>query len=1287
MSNAAEMDPSSLTYRLELDDNTGEYLLKPIFTSACAKKSRPRKQNKRAEKAGTKEHSEEAGEKFCYNIKDESHVVENVEMMNSSIASGMNMNPMPSPSLSKDSGVASLSQQQKLINQKVAEAAKTSIMERFFNSQRDEERSCGDEATFSQKSCKSEIDDADNASISDLPQLPRIIYRLREEFGNNLPGCGIEELSIAEYVFNLRKLKRGTFDAAVTENYNELRWTDGVLEDLYEIAHSTGGAKSKASSAKTTTSKEMLVVDSSSTSESFLSKASVVDVESLGVIDALEKPPGDDPLFDEQANGKSPPNGNNLDDNKSVDESVSECDFSLGEITLEEKSPGHLAKPVKSCLDLIKDEPEDEILNIDVEKLNPFLPMSDFNNRVGTRKANPTQSSPFQSQTELSKSRKGIPEFIQDSSSPTRPIVNGENNQKTSPRKSDSALTMKSFPTANNKGSSETSPRSFETSSTMLMMRPPSRASSLFSQGGMSISLSSTHRPHLTHSRPPSALSSAKSPSPNLRNSLGTTFDSAPLILPSSRISLKSSMPSSKLSRMGRGSIIFASSDLSTRGFHQFLIKHSEISDGVESLETSIAEKQRQLFEERRNLTKIVGQLRALDENEANRDSMSSNFPVKDTKTFQSRLKRQLEGQRQRIKELENAILCLQSLHFEASGFHHSLLHSLMESSPSKPFQLMPFKENSRLEIEIDQDNGNEKVVAGTPRAFISYLFDKGSLRNGFLLQFFYVYRYLLTPIQLYNELLDKFMSSLSPLTGTEYLAVQVVQRTMDLLQIWVECFHSVDFRETPPRLLDALVKLVKDQMRPLSDEFGDRFLRSLDEFRYGKRKVDVEISESLCSANSSVFDDSHSFSSSTAAVDSLHKQKWASFVPTMAHDGEGYSTSRNRLSDVTFGLSSCIGRKKTDGVKDVYFGTSAIDFNDGFTLADYSVQTLACCLSKMQRDCFKDLDPVDVLDTKSVGVVVSSSSSSSSSSINGKSPHQISPSLELILTKPSTSPVDNRESGVDNPASVFLTPRPLHSRRIVSVIRHSQMVSHWVAAELLTCSSLKIQMATLTKFVSVAKCCHANGDFASCAALAEALESLMVKQLPAWRSLPARTIVIWERVSVFKKRYRDSDFMFSDDCKGGKEDGVKTLSSMSAIIPPICHVIARIQELEAKGFIIVASPGSIQSGAEQQKFSWNEFRVLAEVVDEIRKCRKRIREMASVVEIGAEEDVDDERGLVEALKQRILKMAERDIVSLASKNEVNFALKTNSTDSKIHSAFKNVKGIFKGSSSSSGKE
>ena len=90
--------------------------------------------------------------------------------------------------------------------------------------------------------------------------------------------------------------------------------------------------------------------------------------------------------------------------------------------------------------------------------------------------------------------------------------------------------------------------------------------------------------------------------------------------------------------------------------------------------------------------------------------------------------------------------------------------------------------------------------------------------------------------------------------------------------------------------------------------------------------------------------------------------------------------------------------------------------------------------------------------------------------------------------------------------------------------------------------------------------------------------------------------------------------------------------------------------------------------GDEQRKFSWAEFRVLAEIVDEVRKCRRSEFQFF---------DADD--SLVESLKQRILKMADQDIVSLASKNQVNFAFKM-SSDSKIHSALKNVKGIFKSS-------
>jgi len=178
-------------------------------------------------------------------------------------------------------------------------------------------------------------------------------------------------------------------------------------------------------------------------------------------------------------------------------------------------------------------------------------------------------------------------------------------------------------------------------------------------------------------------------------------------------------------------------------------------------------------------------------------------------------------------------------------------------------------------------------------------------------------------------------LSALTPLPGTEYLAVQVVQRTMDLLQIWVECFDSVDFRESPCRLLDALVKLVKDQMRPLSEEFGDRFTRSLDEFRYGKRKVEMGLSPALCCVDSSVAEDAPSFPSSLSSPSSLDnlggpstKPKWASAVSSYGLTNSDGDPTKTKFYDVTSGLSSCISRKKEDAVEDIYFGASVIDFN-----------------------------------------------------------------------------------------------------------------------------------------------------------------------------------------------------------------------------------------------------------------------------------------------------------------------------------------------------------------------
>ena len=160
-----------------------------------------------------------------------------------------------------------------------------------------------------------------------------------------------------------------------------------------------------------------------------------------------------------------------------------------------------------------------------------------------------------------------------------------------------------------------------------------------------------------------------------------------------------------------------------------------------------------------------------------------------------------------------------------------------------------------------------------------------------------------------------------------------------------------------------------------------------------------------------------------------------------------------------------------------------------------------------------------------------------------------------------------------------------------------------------------------------------------------------MVKQLPAWRSLPARAVATWERVVAAKRRFQNSayflrDYQIDSSSSRGKDESEMTNGNGQPhpVIPPICHVVAHVQEMESKGFIIVASPGQNLllasgpngGGAEQQKFSWKEFQELANVVDQIRQCRRTEFQLL---------DVDDAQA--EALKQRILKMSDQDIVSL----------------------------------------
>lgn len=57
----------------------------------------------------------------------------------------------------------------------------------------------------------------------------------------------------------------------------------------------------------------------------------------------------------------------------------------------------------------------------------------------------------------------------------------------------------------------------------------------------------------------------------------------------------------------------------------------------------------------------------------------------------------------------------------------------------------------------------------------------------------------------------------------------------------------------------------------------------------------------------------------------------------------------------------------------------------------------------------------------------------------------------------------------------------------------------------------LQSQVAVLSKFLHAAQLCKEMRNYATCLAIADGLENIIIKQLPAWKNLPTKSYAVME--------------------------------------------------------------------------------------------------------------------------------------------------------------------------------
>ncbi|XP_052771824.1 kinase non-catalytic C-lobe domain-containing protein 1-like isoform X3 [Mya arenaria] len=606
---------------------------------------------------------------------------------------------------------------------------------------------------------------------------------------------------------------------------------------------------------------------------------------------------------------------------------------------------------------------------------------------------------------------------------------------------------------------------------------------------------------------------------------------------------------------------------------------------------------------------------------EANKTLLEMNKTDKTAKGERNQILQVAKDITEMTKRINFIDLCkthIQMLLAELQGIDVSYLHSIAVCPLGEPLQLQPRPDNPLLQFQTlrEPHSGCEiqALHAGSPEGLMAYLFASTALSDGYIHQFLFCYRYFTTAADVLDFLITKYVSA-SKSGSTEVNISRLQQRVVDLLHYWMEGYFSVDFRGRPG-LISSLRDFVKEHIQEES-EGGQGLLALLSNCCSGNH---LELSSSDPDEA-----DMHFWQRSEKQKQMLGEKKkelyedstelksWDSFRSLV----RGKTTGKEKSGKVK--ISAVVVERRRKSNEGSFVPMKPISRRtDMFVLADYSAQCLAEQLCLIEQSIFQQTHPVHYLDSKSQGVGVA------------------------LTMKPTRTPAVARRSCAEESFGLFVDPLR-DTAPIQRLIDHAQDVTHWVATEIVACSNPKMQIAILSKFLFIGHACMELRNFATSMAILDGLENLIVKQLPAWKHLPAKCSSLIEELSAKRMFLKNDPLSLMQQ---GKE------CHLYPTIPSTVFFLLHIQQQEIGGFKLA-----------NQMFKWSKMRTICQVIDQVRVYREHMY------------GFDPDTALQDTLRQRIQEMTTHDVQDLASQYDINYHKL--SSGSGISGALKKMKGKF----------
>ncbi|XP_043374821.1 kinase non-catalytic C-lobe domain-containing protein 1 isoform X3 [Dermochelys coriacea] len=440
-------------------------------------------------------------------------------------------------------------------------------------------------------------------------------------------------------------------------------------------------------------------------------------------------------------------------------------------------------------------------------------------------------------------------------------------------------------------------------------------------------------------------------------------------------------------------------------------------------------------------------------------------------------------------------------------------------------------------------------------------------------------------------------------------LLIKIYNRSFYILQAWIEDCYSVDFAIRSD-FLCMLQDFISSKIAPLNG-FGER-LRAVLENATGGKCGSVFQRYNWDEWKEEEEDDTKSLHSLCKKLSEDVSQK--SFNWKLS---KGNGPIAHHQKERPYTVGSALPKPCYYSSTEEFSGSYAKANEGGSLLTEYSAQELCCQLTLLQQEMFHKCHPVHFLNSRALGV------------------------KDKCTTIQKAVPTESLSLKVCN---LFL-PNCIQDKYLLQLLRNADNISTWVAAEIVTSHTSKLQVNLLSKFLLLAKSCYEQRNFATAMQILRGLENLIVRQLPAWKILPSKVSEIMEELKAVEV------FLKSDSLCLMEGERFKTLPTI-----PSAHVLAmHVQQLETGGF-------TMTNGAHK----WTKLRNIAKVVSQVRAFQENPYTFTTDFKLQS------------YLKQRIAHFTDADISALAADNCANFhQIPAEKHSRKIQDTLRRMKATF----------